>query len=101
MSTVQAQFFTDLEAVLEVVALYKCQVVVAGDFNIRIDRDDDRHATTFQEVLNSFDCVQHVPHEPAHSSGGTLDLVITKSEQTLDSLAVQPRGALSDHSLVQ
>jgi len=31
-------FFTELAA-LEVVALYKCQVVVAGDFYIHVERD--------------------------------------------------------------
>jgi hypothetical protein len=45
------QFFIELEAILEVVALYKCQVVATGDFNIRVDRDDDRNAATLQDVL--------------------------------------------------
>jgi hypothetical protein len=98
---VTSQFFTELESVLEVVALYKCQVAVAGDFNIRVDRDNDRNASTLQDVLNSFDCVQHVPCEPTHRAGGTLDLVITKSEQTVDNLVIDPPGALSDHSLIR
>ena len=98
-ATVTSQFFTDLESVLEVVALYKCQVLIAGDFNVHVERDD-RHASALHDILNSFDCVQHVPHEPTHRCGGTLDLVITKSEQSLDAMAVDPPGALSDHSLV-
>ena len=66
-----------------------------------MDRDDDRNASTIQDLLNSFDCTQHVPHEFTHTAGGTLDLVITKSEQTLDTVVIDPPAILSDHSLVQ
>jgi len=69
-------------------------VLVAGDFNVHVERDD-RHASALHDILNSFDFVQHVPHEPTHRCGGTLDLVITKSEQSLDALLVDPPGALS------
>jgi len=31
-------FFTELSAYLEVFALYKCQILVAGDFNIHVER---------------------------------------------------------------
>ena len=31
-------FFTELAAYLEVFALYKCQILVAGDFNIHVER---------------------------------------------------------------
>jgi len=31
-------FFTELTSYLEVLALYKCQVVIAGDFNIRVEK---------------------------------------------------------------
>ena len=36
------KFFTELTAYLEVVALYKCQVVIAGDFNIHVKRPTTR-----------------------------------------------------------
>jgi len=99
-AAVNAQF-TDLESVLEVVALYKCQLLVAGDFTIGVDRNDDRNITALQDIFSSFDCVQHRPHQPTHRNGGTLDLVITKSEQTLDALVVDPPDSLSNHSLIR
>ena len=93
---VTSQFSSDLESVLEVVALYKCQIV----FKIRVDRDNNSQASSLRDILNSFNCVQHVPHEPTHRDGGMSDLVITKSEQKLDSIAVDPPAVLSDHSLI-
>ena len=60
-----------------VVALYKCQIIVAGDLNIHVERGaSDLHAVKLHELLDSFDCLQHVPHIPTHRDGGTLDLVI-------------------------
>ena len=54
----------------------------------RSDRDPD--ATRLQDILASFDCTQHVPLTPTHRGGGTLDLVVTKSEQTLTEMKVDP-----------
>ena len=63
--------FTELTTYLEVVALYKCQIVIAGDFNIHVEKDNDAAAIRLLELLNSFDCVQNVPQTPAHRDGGT------------------------------
>ena len=94
-------FFAELSNYLEVVALYKCQIIVAGDLNIHVERGaSDLHAVKLHELLDSFDCMQHVPHIPTHQDGGTLDLVITKSEQQVQDLSVQPSNAVSDHSVI-
>jgi len=37
---------------------------------------------------------------PTHRAGGTLHLVITRSDQLIDNLTVQPPDILSDHSLL-
>ena len=47
----------------------------------------------------SFDCVQHI-HTPTHRHGGTLDLVITKSEQVISDVTVNPPELLSDHGVI-
>ena len=72
-------FFTELTKYLKVVALYKCQIVIAGDFNIHAEKDNDAAAIRLLDLLNSLNCVQNVPQTPTHRDGGTLDLVITKS----------------------
>ena len=73
---------------------------MAGVFNIHVERPDDSHAMRLREVLSSFDCVQHVPHNPTHRDEGTLDLVITKSEQVVNDITVNPPDMISDHSII-
>ena len=41
-----------------------------------------------------------MPLTPTHRGGGTLDLVITKSEQTLTEMKVDPPDVISDLSLI-
>lgn len=93
-------FFTEFSTVLETVALYKCQVVITGDLNIRVDHPDSRDAHRLSEIIDSFDCIQHIPHVPTHRNGGTLDLVITKSDDTIQCVSVDPPDIISDHSLI-
>ena len=87
-------FYKELSSLLEVVAVF------AGDFNIHVEKHDDPEAIRLHELLTSFDCVQKVPAVPTHRAGGTLDLIITKSDQPVDSITVQPPDILSDHSLL-
>jgi len=93
-------FFADLSTALETVALYKCQIIVAGDFNVRVNLPSDRDAVKLSDILDSFDCTQHVPHVPTHIDGGTLDLIITKSDECPQGVSVDPPNVISDHSLV-
>ena len=37
-------FFDELDKCMKVIALYKCELVVAGDFNIHVERPNDHHA---------------------------------------------------------
>ena len=99
-SAVTETFYSELTEYLEVFALYKCQIVIAGDFNIHVEKNGDPDATRLQDILASVDCTQHVPLTPTHRGGGTLDLVITKSEQTLTEMKVDPPDVIFDHSLI-
>jgi len=81
---------------LEVLALYICQVVIAGDFNIRAEKTDNAAAARLRELINSFGRTQHVPAVPTHQAGGTLDLVITKSDQIILELSVNPPSSRED-----
>ena len=99
-SAVTDAFFTELSTYLEVFALYKCQILVAGDFNIHVESAGDADAARLRDLLQSFDCVQQVPLIPTHREGGTLDLVVTKSEQVLTEMTVDPPCIISDHSVI-
>ena len=91
-------FFTELTQYLEVLALYKCQIIIAGDFNVHVEKINDPNAVRFSELVDSFDCVQHVPAVPTHRNGGTLDLIITKAEQGIVELVIDPPDIISDQS---
>ena len=56
---------------LVTLALYKCHIVVAGDFNIHIDIANDSATKQLNDILDSFLCAQHVPHIETHVKGGT------------------------------
>ena len=64
--------------------------MVTGDFNIHVERVGDAHSVRLNDIITNFGCVQNVPLVPAQREGGTLDLVITKSEQSICELSVDP-----------
>lgn len=85
--------------VLETVVLNACSVVVGGDLNVHVQDDGDVNARRFNELIASFDMMQHV-RGPTHRAGHTLDVVLTFSACQPQAVTVAPAGILSDHSLV-
>ena len=94
-----ALFFEELAAVLETFVLNPCPVVVGGDLNVHVQDDTDVYGRRFNDLIASFDMTQHV-RGPTHRAGHTLDLVLTFSALRLQSVSVEPAGAISDHALV-
>jgi len=91
-------FFDKLSAVLELLAVYRCPVVVCGDFNMHVDQRDDVHAMRLADLLQSFGGVQHVA-EPTHNTSHILDLVITTATTPISNVLV---GVMvSDHALIR
>ncbi|XP_071320377.1 uncharacterized protein [Trachinotus anak] len=58
-------------------------LVVTGDFNIRVDRVEDRYAKLLEELLQRNDLDQYV-NSKTHQKGGTLDLVISRNVEISD-----------------
>ena len=92
-------FFEELIGLLEIVATYRCPIVVSGDFNIHVNDPADRYARRLAEIIESFDLVQAVSG-PTHRNGNTLDLVITRRDSQPVECDVQPPDMISDHGLV-
>ena len=84
---------------MEVLALYKCQIIVAGDLNIHVDNEGDDNAVRLLELFRSFGCVQHVDGS-THQGGHTLDHVYTRTEDPVSNVIVDPPGIISDHGFV-
>ena len=93
-------FFSELQSYLETIALYKCQIIISGDFNIHVERQNDNDAIRLNEILRNFDCRQHVSHSMTHRDGGTLDLVITKSGEQIEAMSITSPDVYSNHSLI-
>ena len=98
-SKVTKTFFDELTIYLEAMALYKCQLVVAGDLNIHVEDEEDGNAKQLLDLLQSFDCTQRVVGQ-TQVHGGTLDHVFTRSDEVIADMNVRPPGVISDHSLI-
>ena len=89
-------FLTEFADYLESTVLCTDQLLITGDFNLHVDVIDDSDACRFHELLDSIGLDQHVK-VPTHTSGHTLDLIITRNS---DQLIISPPWAnylFSDH----
>ena len=97
-STVTQPFFDDFGDLLERLSTYSAPLMIVGDFNIHVDVANDTHAGKLNDLLSCHSLHQHVT-SPTHSQGHTLDLIITRDDQVITVLPVDP-PLLSDHSFV-
>ena len=93
-------FFEEFSNYLETIVMSPESLVITGDFNFHLDCASDNNANKFIELLETFGLRQHV-NVPTHSSGHTLDLIITRS--CLDITITEPTttALLSDHLFVE
>ena len=75
------------------------ELLLLGDFNIRVDAVDDIDARKFSDLLESLGLVQHVDHA-THVHGHTLDLIISPNSDTTIYDAPRIDRFLSDHGAV-
>jgi hypothetical protein len=98
-SAVAAEFFNELAGILDRLIMYVDPIVIAGDFNICLDRDDDPAAGRFADLLAAYGLTCRVT-SPTHDHGGLLDVVATHSDHPLPDVDVHDVG-LSDHRLLR
>ncbi|XP_072015955.1 uncharacterized protein [Amphiura filiformis] len=92
-------FFDEFSAFVETCTSLAIPFVIAGDFNFHMDVLDDREAIIFRELLDSASFDQHV-NKPTHRCGHTLDLVITRSSDSIISDLTIDDTLPSDHFAV-
>lgn len=80
--------------------IWRSQVVILGDFNIHVEKATKPVAGDLLDLLASVDCVQKIQLEPTHRDGRAIDLVITKSDQTLNSLKINPPDTIFAYQLI-
>ena len=74
-------------------------VIVAGDFNIRLDRPDDHHSRHLLDVLSAHGLQCRVS-SPTLDRVGILDVVATRADLTAPEVSVLEVG-ISDHRLLR
>ena len=73
------QFAMDMLEYMEMNVNTTGNIILTGDFNIKMNNPDDPDMNTLSNLLDSFDLVNHVRF-PTHRSMNTLDLVITRGD---------------------
>jgi len=76
-----AKFFEEFPSLLESLVTVPGSLLMAGDFNFHVNDASDRSAQRFLRLLEAFNLKQHV-WVPTHRSGNTLDLVITRTDES-------------------
>ena len=75
------------------------QLMIVGDFNYHMDSATDSNSVSFLNVISSLNLQQHVQF-PTHTSGHTLDLVLTRANDNFISNVSSTSYLPSDHVAV-
>ena len=75
-------------------------LVISGDFNLHLDDLRDYDTKKFMNLLETFSLSQHVSG-PTHSSGHTLDSIITRSSDDIVLASPKTTFPISDHFINQ
>ncbi|XP_072019033.1 uncharacterized protein [Amphiura filiformis] len=98
-SNSKGDFLSEFEEFLGTVDLLPGRSIVAGDFNIHVNKPWLPEVKSFLEVLTSANFHQ-VVRGPTHKSGNTLDLIIVRKEDiTVEACTNYPLH-VSDHYLI-
>ena len=74
-----SMFFEEFYGFLEYLNLKFKNYIIAGDFNIHVNKENEKPTIKFFEILESFSLIQCIA-ESTHKSGNTLDLLIHNPE---------------------
>ena len=92
-------FYDEFPNYLAHVATAPGYLLIVGDFNLHVD-SQNYAGRQFTSFLHSFNLHQHV-NGSTHINGHTLDLVITREEQTFIKNLLVFDPALSDHYMIR
>ncbi|ESO06004.1 hypothetical protein HELRODRAFT_160110 [Helobdella robusta] len=92
-------FFEEFLCLLENITSFSLNILL-GDFNIHLEKQEDRHTVNLLEILEMFQ-LKNLIDEPTHEHGGILDLIICSQDFQISDIKIFPSGTFSDHSLIQ
>ena len=97
--TTFTQFIDDFSSLLQTLATQKGKLLILGDFNIHVERDDLDETKQLKALLDTHNLVQHVK-TATHNSGHVLDLVISRPQECTVAKTIVANPQLSDHAAV-
>ena len=83
---------------MESLSIIGGKLLVVGDFNIPWNKKEHSEMKEFQELLSTFNLMQHV-NFVTHNGGNTLDYIISREDDHLVS-SVSQGDVIADHSTV-
>ena len=92
-------FLSEFGSLLEHYITTPGALMITGDFNLHADNKSDPTCINFLQLLESFNLRQHV-REPAHRSGHTLELIITREDENIIGPVSVTESIISDRNLV-
>ena len=96
-------FLSDFDRYLEELMHLPGKIIITGDFNIHMENKEDPDTKKFTSLLERYGLIQHVSFS-THVNGGTLDLVLTRSntcdQLNLSNLEGHQTHTTSDHILL-
>ena len=95
----QSQFLHEFPSLLEKLSMCNEPILILGDINFHCEIKDDVYTKQLLSQLKSFNMKQIVD-TPTHNSGHTLDVIITRCNETIDITNVQSDYYASDHCFV-
>ena len=91
-------FLEEFSDLMESLSIIGGKLLVVGDFNIPWNKKEHSEMKEFQELLSTFNLMQHV-NFVTHNGGNTLDYIISREDDHLVS-SVSQGDVIADHSTV-
>ena len=96
----QPQFFSEFSDLLGRLVTKSPTLFVTGDFNIHLEKPDDRNCLAFRDLISSFG-LRLVVEGATHDCGGLLDIVLERDDKNKPITVVDKlETGLSDHQLL-
>ena len=93
------EFLTEFTNWITDVVAQDTNLLVAGDFNLHTNNENDENAANFMELMVALGLVQHVTR-PTHKCGNTLDLIFMENFSEIDIHSCILGNLLSDHYMI-
>ena len=94
-----ADFLMEFDNYLETLVNSKETIIMTGDYNIHVNKKELPESEQFLDLIHTYGFVQHV-NTPTHTSGNTLDLLMSRETDPICLTSVTTDHLFSDHFVI-